>query len=199
MFINKTSVENVASYFTNEKKNRNSTFPGYSELTPRDFKLIRALDHSIETCGKCESNCTKVWYWNGWFRGSIERSKFWTRRDNEYVSSQYRRRYELPTGFRVEDVVPTMSSDGILTIQCPRAPIDKSSVRQIEIQKIGPVRQQCAAEADRCRVFKIIIWMSNILPLSYFTFTSTISIIKKGFIYKYIQWITGNCHKSFQC
>lgn len=82
--------------------------------------------------------------------------------EHEFVSSRYRRRFELPSGFRPEDVVSTMSSDGVLTVKCPRAPIDKNSVRQIEVKQTGPARQtesegqqpkQQDEKADRCRVF----------------------------------------------
>lgn len=68
--------------------------------------------------------------------------------DNEYLSSEYRRRYELPDGFRADDVNSTISTDGVLTVKCPRPPIDKSSVRQIEIEQTGPVRHQQRSEID---------------------------------------------------
>lgn len=68
--------------------------------------------------------------------------------DNEYLSSEYRRRYELPDVFRAEDVISTISTDGVLTVKCPRASIDKSSVRQIEIEHTGPVRQQQSGNSE---------------------------------------------------
>ncbi|XP_055296575.1 heat shock protein 23-like [Sitodiplosis mosellana] len=82
--------------------------------------------------------------------------------DNELVSSHCRRRYELPSGFRPEEITATMSSDGVLTVKCPRASIDKNNVRQIEVKQTGPARQiddvdkkseQQEKKADRCRVF----------------------------------------------
>lgn len=50
-------------------------------------------------------------------------------------------RYRLPVGFNVEDVVSSISTDGILIVRAPRpktTPI-QSKVRQIEIQRNGPV------------------------------------------------------------
>lgn len=62
--------------------------------------------------------------------------------DNEYLSSEYRRRIVLPSGFRAEDVISIISSDVVLTVKCAPASIVESSVRQIEIQQTGPLRQQ---------------------------------------------------------
>lgn len=86
--------------------------------------------------------------------------------EHEYVSSQYRRRYELPDGFRTEDVTCSMSSDGILTIKCPEAHVDKTEARQIEIKQTGPAKPKTnevkestnekneqTSEAYQCRMF----------------------------------------------
>lgn len=55
-------------------------------------------------------------------------------------------RYRLPKGFNIADVVCSISSDGILTIQAPRAKSasTESHARQIQIQHTGPAR--CAVE-----------------------------------------------------
>lgn len=47
-------------------------------------------------------------------------------------------RYRLPKEFNMEDVVSNISSDGILTIQAPRA--STANKGQMKIQLIGPVR-----------------------------------------------------------
>lgn len=57
-----------------------------------------------------------------------------------YISRQFRRRYSLPDGFKADDVVSTISSDGILTVKAPppNPTIDGSKVRHIQIQHTGP-------------------------------------------------------------
>lgn len=61
--------------------------------------------------------------------------------DHGYISREFTRRYELPKGFKVEEVTSSLSSDGILTLKCPHAPaLEGSNVRQIQIQHTGPAR-----------------------------------------------------------
>lgn len=61
--------------------------------------------------------------------------------DHGYISREFTRRYELPKGFKVDDVTSSLSSDGILTLKCPHAPaLEGSNVRQIQIQQTGPAR-----------------------------------------------------------
>lgn len=61
--------------------------------------------------------------------------------DHGYISREFTRRYELPKGFKVEEVTSSLSSDGILSIKCPNAPaIEGSNVRQVQIQQTGPAK-----------------------------------------------------------
>lgn len=53
------------------------------------------------------------------------------------VSRQFTRRYELPMDLKAEDVVSTLSSDGILTIRCTCPAIDNTHPRQVPIQQTG--------------------------------------------------------------
>jgi len=57
-----------------------------------------------------------------------------------YISRQFTRRYDLPEGFNVKDVVSSISSDGVLTIKAPPAQpaAVEGDVRQIQIQQTGP-------------------------------------------------------------
>lgn len=54
-----------------------------------------------------------------------------------YVSRHFTRRFVLPDGFNVEDIVSTLSSDGILSVRVPPKEIDPQSARNIPIQETG--------------------------------------------------------------
>lgn len=57
------------------------------------------------------------------------------------VSRHIVRRYDLPKGFKPEQVVSSISSDGLLTIKCPKAEVNKAAiVRKIPIEQTGPAR-----------------------------------------------------------
>lgn len=70
--------------------------------------------------------------------------------DHGYISRQFTRRYELPKEFNVDDVVSTISSDGILTVKAPplQAAI-KGNVRHVEIQHTGPARLSVKPNEDK--------------------------------------------------
>lgn len=59
--------------------------------------------------------------------------------DHGYISREFTRRYELPGGFRPEDVTSSLSSDGVLQIKCPKP--QGANVRHIQIQQTGPIKQ----------------------------------------------------------
>jgi len=62
--------------------------------------------------------------------------------EHGYISREFTRKYELPKGFKIEDITSSLSSDGVLTIKCPHAPaLEGSTVRQVQIQQTGPARQ----------------------------------------------------------
>jgi len=59
--------------------------------------------------------------------------------EHGYISRHFKRRYDLPKGFNVKDVVSSISSDGILTIKAPpTAPAIEGNVRHVQIQQTGP-------------------------------------------------------------
>jgi len=66
--------------------------------------------------------------------------------EHGYVSRQFARRYTLPEGFNIKDVVTQLSSDGILTIKAPPEPkaLEKENVRVLQIQQTGPARLNTA-------------------------------------------------------
>ncbi|XP_055308284.1 heat shock protein 23-like [Sitodiplosis mosellana] len=70
--------------------------------------------------------------------------------DHGYISREFTRRYDLPKGFKVEDVTSSLSSDGVLSIKCPHAPaIEGSNVRQIQIQQTGPAKQSIKSNEEK--------------------------------------------------
>lgn len=70
--------------------------------------------------------------------------------EHSYVSRHFQRRYRLPEGFNIEDVVSTISSDGILTVKVPK-PLpssEKSDIRRIQIHQTGPARLNVADKKE---------------------------------------------------
>lgn len=70
--------------------------------------------------------------------------------DHGYISREFTRRYDLPKGFRIEDVISSLSSDGVLTVKCPHAPaIEDANVRHIQIQQTGPAKLSIKGNGDQ--------------------------------------------------
>lgn len=67
--------------------------------------------------------------------------------DHGHISRQFTRRYDLPGGFKPEDVTSALSSDGVLTIKCPKP--QGSNVRHVQIQQTGPVKQSIKANEEK--------------------------------------------------
>ncbi|KFB40372.1 AGAP007159-PA-like protein [Anopheles sinensis] len=57
--------------------------------------------------------------------------------EHGYISRHFVRRYMLPNGHNENDIVSSLSSDGILTITCPRKEIEKKEERTIPITHTG--------------------------------------------------------------
>lgn len=67
-----------------------------------------------------------------------------------FIFRQFTRRYELPAGCKGEDVVSTLSSDGILSIKCVAAPVIESAARQVPIiQTHRPAQSSDKSKADK--------------------------------------------------
>lgn len=65
------------------------------------------------------------------------------RQDNHgFIKRQFTRRYQLPKGLKSEDVVSSLSSDGVLTVKAPANAncMVENNTRQIQIQPTGPAR-----------------------------------------------------------
>ncbi|XP_063540846.1 protein lethal(2)essential for life-like [Cydia strobilella] len=60
--------------------------------------------------------------------------------EHGYISRQFTRRYILPTGYEVADLVSTLSSDGVLTITAPKRPLPSAGERIVPITKTGPAK-----------------------------------------------------------
>lgn len=66
-----------------------------------------------------------------------------------YISRKFTRRYDLPEEFKAKDVVSSISSDGILSIKCPKSePAIEGNVRHIQIQQTGPARLNIANKEE---------------------------------------------------
>ncbi|XP_058064872.1 protein lethal(2)essential for life-like [Anopheles bellator] len=57
--------------------------------------------------------------------------------DHGYISRHFVRRYMLPAGHSESDIASSLSSDGILTISCPRKAIEQKSEKAIPIIQTG--------------------------------------------------------------
>nr|ANF34833.1 heat shock protein 21.9 [Sitodiplosis mosellana] len=65
------------------------------------------------------------------------------------VSRHIVRRYVLPKGFKPEQVISNLSSDGLLTIKCPKPETTEGAiVRHIQIQPTGPARLTVGKSSD---------------------------------------------------
>lgn len=67
-----------------------------------------------------------------------------------YISRRFTRRYALPEGYKAEDVISSISSDGLLSIRCPKTePAVEGNVRHIQIQQTGPARVNVRSEEKK--------------------------------------------------
>lgn len=57
--------------------------------------------------------------------------------EHGHISRHFTRRYDLPKGFDVHDIVSQLSSDGILTLKAPPTQ-QEGAVRVVHIQHTGP-------------------------------------------------------------
>ncbi|XP_075981251.1 lethal (2) essential for life [Anticarsia gemmatalis] len=71
--------------------------------------------------------------------------------EHGFISRQFTRRYILPSGYDVADLVSTLSSDGVLTITAPRRPPPNSGERIVPITKTGPAKQPEPPKQDQPR------------------------------------------------
>lgn len=61
--------------------------------------------------------------------------------DESYVSRHFSRRYVLPDEYNINDVVSTLSSDGILTVKAPPKHLEEKNARNVQIQQTGAAHQ----------------------------------------------------------
>ncbi|XP_035913859.1 protein lethal(2)essential for life-like [Anopheles stephensi] len=68
--------------------------------------------------------------------------------EHGYISRHFVRRYMLPNGHNENDIVSSLSSDGILTITCPRKEIEqKKPERAIPITQTGQPMKKLASDS----------------------------------------------------
>lgn len=60
--------------------------------------------------------------------------------DHGHIMRHFVRRYKVPEGYKADQVVSQLSSDGVLTVSIPKpqAIADKSKERVVQIQQVGP-------------------------------------------------------------
>ncbi|XP_028175265.1 protein lethal(2)essential for life [Ostrinia nubilalis] len=61
--------------------------------------------------------------------------------EHGFISRQFTRRYILPSGYDVMDVISSLSSDGVLTISAPKKTPPMAGERIVPITKTGPAKQ----------------------------------------------------------
>lgn len=81
----------------------------------------------------------------------IVHAKHAEKRDEQgYIAREFTRRYELPKGYKLDDVISTLSSDGLLTLKCPNPlPAEVSNGRNIPIIPIGPAKPNVNNNEDK--------------------------------------------------
>ncbi|CAG9563883.1 unnamed protein product [Danaus chrysippus] len=101
-------------------------------LTKEKFEVILDVQQFApeEITVKASNNCIVV-------EGKHEEKQD----EHGFISRQFTRRYILPSGYDVADLVSTLSSDGVLTITAPKRPPPNNGERVIPIMKTGPVKQ----------------------------------------------------------
>lgn len=68
--------------------------------------------------------------------------------EHGYISRQFTRRYILPGGYEVADVVSTLSSDGVLTVTAPKRAPPAAGERSIPILRTGPSKPSEIPKAE---------------------------------------------------
>lgn len=68
--------------------------------------------------------------------------------EHGFISRQFTRRYILPGGYDVADVVSTLSSDGVLTVSAPKRAPPVAGERSIPILRTGPSKQPEAPKPE---------------------------------------------------
>ncbi|XP_052870462.1 protein lethal(2)essential for life-like [Anopheles cruzii] len=75
--------------------------------------------------------------------------------DHGYISRHFVRRYMLPAGHNESDIASSLSSDGILTISCPRKAIEQKPEKSIPITQTGQPQKVAADKGTNSnRTFK---------------------------------------------
>ncbi|XP_044734204.1 protein lethal(2)essential for life-like [Chrysoperla carnea] len=70
------------------------------------------------------------------------------RDEHGFVSRQFTRRYVLPDGHDVNNIVSTLSSDGVLTVTAPKLPEIQSNERVIPITQTGTAAKVVEKKAE---------------------------------------------------
>lgn len=125
------SLENTGNYLRSQLSNVDG-IEKKSHIGKDGFQVCLDVKHfqPNEISVKTENNSV------------IVHAKHEEKRDNHgFISREFTRRYDLPEGFKTEDITSSLSSDGILSINAPHiTPAIEGNVRHIQIQQTGPAR-----------------------------------------------------------
>ncbi|KAJ0174040.1 hypothetical protein K1T71_010186 [Dendrolimus kikuchii] len=120
-------------------------------LTKEKFEVILDVQQFSpeEITVKASNNCVVV-------EGKHEEKQD----EHGFISRQFTRRYILPSGYDVADLVSTLSSDGVLTVTAPKRPPPNAGERIVPIIKTGPAKHpeppKSAAEQPREQTVPIV-------------------------------------------
>ncbi|XP_017464916.1 PREDICTED: heat shock protein 23-like [Rhagoletis zephyria] len=68
--------------------------------------------------------------------------------EHGYISRHFVRRYALPKGYNADNVISTLSSDGVLTVSAPKPQEEASNERVVQIQQTGPAHLNVKQNAE---------------------------------------------------
>lgn len=135
------SLSNTGNYLRSNLAGLNDELEKHSHIGKDGFEVNLDVRHfqPNEISVKTENSSIVV------------RAKHEEKKDDQgYISREFTRRYDLPKGFKVDDVTSSLSSDGLLSIKCPNAPaVEGSNVRQIQIQQTGPAKRSIKSNEEK--------------------------------------------------
>lgn len=70
--------------------------------------------------------------------------------EHGYISRHFIRKYVLPDGYKPDEVVSTLSSDGVLSISAPKVAAVEEGERVVPITATGPAHATIKESPEEC-------------------------------------------------